>query len=134
MAEAAGSEEPVVEQPAAGGQTDQEQDQQTGQAVVDEGKVISHDKLASEQIHSVESQGEVAASSGWGSWGMGGLTSLLSQPHLLEQGLNNVASQVAQVRDFDHYSNVCDGQGCGICGNRGTWFPGTFLLPGTFCV
>merc|ERR1719273_2370073 len=28
---------------------------------------------------------------------MGGLTSLLSQPHLLEQGLNNVASQVAQA-------------------------------------
>jgi len=84
MAEAAGSEEPVVEQPAAGRQTDQDQDQQTGQAVVDEGK------------------GEVAASSGWGSWGMGGLTSLLSQPHLLEQGLNNVASQVAQVRDFEH--------------------------------
>ena len=25
-------------------------------------------------------------------------------------------------------------QGCGICGNRGTWFPGTFFLPGTFCV
>ena len=23
-------------------------------------------------------------------------------------------------------------QGCGICGNRGTWFPGTFFLPGTF--
>merc|ERR1719331_2404470 len=28
---------------------------------------------------------------------MGGLTSLLSQPHLVEQGLNNVASQVAQA-------------------------------------
>merc|ERR1719249_133065 len=76
MAEAAGSEEPVVvEQPAAGSRTDQ----QTEQAV-DEGK------------------GEVAASSGgWGSWGIGGLTNLLSQPHLLEQGLNNVASQVAQA-------------------------------------
>ena len=50
-------------------------------------------------LHSVEPQGEVAASSGgWGSWGMGGLTNLLSQPHLLEQGLNNVASQVAQVK------------------------------------
>merc|ERR1719273_138539 len=72
MAEAAGSEEPVVEQPAA-----VNRDQQSGQAV-EEGK------------------GEVAASSGWGSWGMGGLTNLLSQPHLLEQGLNNVASQVAQ--------------------------------------
>merc|ERR1719295_331166 len=75
MAEAAGSEEPVVEQPAAAGSRT---DQQTEQAV-DEGK------------------GEVAASSGgWGSWGIGGLTNLLSQPHLLEQGLNNVASQVAQ--------------------------------------
>merc|ERR1719273_2924261 len=73
MAEAAGSEEPVVEQPAA-----VNRDQQTGQAV-EEGK------------------GEVAPSSGWGSWGMGGLTNLLSQPHLLEQGLNNVASQVAQA-------------------------------------
>merc|ERR1719249_617310 len=76
MAEAAGSEEPVVEQPAAAGSRT---DQQTEQAV-DEGK------------------GEVAASSGgWGSWGIGGLTNLLSQPHLLEQGLNNVASQVAQA-------------------------------------
>ena len=46
MAEAAGSEEPVVEQPAAGRQTDQDQDQQTGQAAVDEGKVIAHNKKA----------------------------------------------------------------------------------------
>ena len=38
MAEAAGSEEPVVEQPAAGGQTDTE-NQETGQ--VDEGKVVA---------------------------------------------------------------------------------------------
>ena len=42
MAEAAGSEEPVVEQPAAGGQTDQlEQNDQTEQAAVDEGKVLA---------------------------------------------------------------------------------------------
>ena len=47
MAEAAGSEEPVGEQPAAGGQTDQDQDQQTGQAVVDEGKVIALNKQGS---------------------------------------------------------------------------------------
>ena len=89
MAEAAGSEEPVVEQPAA-----VNQDQQTGQAV-EEGKVLG---LVSLWYRSSIVQGEVAASSGWGSWGMGGLTNLLSQPHLLEQGLNNVASQVAQVR------------------------------------
>ena len=40
MAEAAGSEEPVVEQPAAGGQTDTE-NQETGQGQVDEGKVVA---------------------------------------------------------------------------------------------
>ena len=28
--------------------------------------------------------------------------------------------------------SVTRAQGCGICGNRGTWFPGTFFLPGTF--
>ena len=100
MAEAAGSEEPVVEQPAAGGQTDQQTEQQLG----DEGKVLAPRNLALGRIHFLELQGEVAASSGgWGSWGIGGLTNLLSQPHLLEQGLNNVASQVAQVKDFVHY-------------------------------
>jgi hypothetical protein len=41
-----------------------------------------------------EEAGEVAAAGGgWGSWGLG----LISQPHLLEQGLAGVASQVAQV-------------------------------------
>ena len=48
MAEAAGSEEPVVEQPVAGGQTDQE-NQGTGQAA-DEGKVITALKLVPRQI------------------------------------------------------------------------------------
>jgi len=81
MAEtAAGSEEPVVEQPAAGGA-----DQPGPDLHNQDGKALGDGK------------GEVAASSSWGSWGMGGLTSLLSQPHLLEQGLNNVASQVAQA-------------------------------------
>ena len=42
MAEAAGSEEPVVEQPAAGGQTDQQTEQQLG----DEGKVLAPINLA----------------------------------------------------------------------------------------
>ena len=50
MAEAAGSEEPVVEQPAAGGQTEME-NQETGQAV-DEGKVVAPPiKLAPGQFH-----------------------------------------------------------------------------------
>ena len=34
---------------------------------------------------------------GWGSWGVAGLSNLLAQPHLLEQSLSSVASQVAQV-------------------------------------
>jgi len=38
-----------------------------------------------------------AQSTGWGSWGVAGLTNLLGQPHLLEQGIANVASQVAQA-------------------------------------
>ena len=38
----------------------------------------------------------VVKSSSW--WGVSSLTSYLASPHLLEQGINNVASSVAQVR------------------------------------
>ena len=48
MAEATGSEEPVVEQPIAGGQTDQE-NKETGQAA-DEGKVMTALKLVPGEI------------------------------------------------------------------------------------
>lgn len=40
---------------------------------------------------------EVSSGGGWGSWGVAGLTNLLAQPHLLEQSLSSVASQVAQA-------------------------------------
>jgi len=42
---------------------------------------------------------EVAAAGGggWGSWGVAGLTNLLTKPHILEQGISNVANQVAQA-------------------------------------
>ena len=40
----------------------------------------------------------VSSGGGWGSWGVAGLSNLLAQPHLLEQSLGSVASQVAQVR------------------------------------
>lgn len=39
----------------------------------------------------------IAQPSGWGSWGVAGLTNLLTKPHMLEQGISNVASQVAQA-------------------------------------
>ena len=38
----------------------------------------------------------VVKSTSW--WGVSSLTSYLASPHLLEQGINNVASSVAQVR------------------------------------
>ena len=41
---------------------------------------------------------EVSSGGGWGSWGVAGLSNLLAQPHLLEQSLSSVATQVAQVR------------------------------------
>jgi len=55
---------------------------------------------AEEEDEGVAAEGvsEVAAQpGGWGAWGVAGLTSLLGQPHLLEQGIVNVASQVAQA-------------------------------------
>ena len=43
------------------------------------------------------SSGGVVKSTSW--WGVSSLTSYLASPHLLEQGINNVASSVAQVLD-----------------------------------
>lgn len=39
----------------------------------------------------------VAQASSWGSWGVAGLTNLLTKPHILEAGISSVASQVAQA-------------------------------------
>ena len=44
------------------------------------------------------SSGGVVKSTSW--WGVSSLTSYLASPHLLEQGINNVASSMAQVLDF----------------------------------
>ena len=38
----------------------------------------------------------VVKSTSW--WGVSSLSSYLTSPHLLEQGINNMASSVAQVR------------------------------------
>ena len=40
--------------------------------------------------------GGVVKSTSW--WGVSSLTSYLASPHLLEQGINNVANSVAQVQ------------------------------------
>ena len=50
-----------------------------------------------------------------------------NDPKMLQKIFDQIK---AENVGLDH--NDC--QGCGICGNRGTWFPGTFFLPGTFCV
>ena len=42
------------------------------------------------------SSGGVVKSTSW--WGVSSLTSYLASPHLLEQGINNVANSVAQVQ------------------------------------
>ena len=42
-----------------------------------------------------EAGGDVVKSSSW--WGVSSLSSYLTSPHLLESGINNVASSVAQV-------------------------------------
>ena len=42
-----------------------------------------------------EAGGDVVKSTSW--WGVSSLSSYLTSPHLLESGINNVASSVAQV-------------------------------------
>ena len=51
----------------------------------------------SEESPTEASSGGVVKSTSW--WGVSSLTSYLASPHLLEQGINNVASSVAQVLD-----------------------------------
>ena len=57
---------------------------------------------ASQEVGEVGEEETVGAEAGmvkstsW--WGVSSLTSYLASPHLLEQGINNVASSVAQVR------------------------------------
>ena len=51
----------------------------------------------SEESPAEASSGGVVKSTSW--WGVSSLTSYLASPHLLEQGINNVASSVAQVLD-----------------------------------
>ena len=48
-----------------------------------------------EEVLEQESGGNVVKSTSW--WGVSSLTSYLTSPHLLESGINNVASSVAQV-------------------------------------
>ena len=48
------------------------------------------------------SGGGVVKSTSW--WGVSSLSSYLASPHLLEQGINNVASSVAQV--LLYYQNI----------------------------
>ena len=51
------------------------------------------------------SSGGVVKSTSW--WGVSSLTSYLASPHLLEQGINNVASSMAQVQDFKQRMSRC---------------------------
>ena len=48
------------------------------------------------EAEAVGAEAGVVKSTSW--WGVSSLTSYLASPHLLEQGINNVASSVAQVR------------------------------------
>ena len=48
-----------------------------------------------DQVVEQEAGGDVVKSSSW--WGVSSLSSYLTSPHLLESGINNVASSVAQV-------------------------------------
>ena len=48
-----------------------------------------------EEVVEQEAGGDVVKSSSW--WGVSSLSSYLTSPHLLESGINNVASSVAQV-------------------------------------
>ena len=48
-----------------------------------------------EEVVDQEAGGDVVKSTSW--WGVSSLSSYLTSPHLLESGINNVASSVAQV-------------------------------------
>ena len=48
-----------------------------------------------EEVVEQEAGGDVVKSTSW--WGVSSLSSYLTSPHLLESGINNVASSVAQV-------------------------------------
>ena len=48
-----------------------------------------------------ETSGNIVKSTSW--WGVSNLTSLISSPHVLEERLNNVANQVAQVGSYWPY-------------------------------
>ena len=48
----------------------------------------------------------VVKSTSW--WGVSSLSSYLASPHLLEQGINNMASSVAQVRLSFSLPDICN--------------------------
>ena len=53
------------------------------------------EEVVVDQVVEQEAGGDVVKSSSW--WGVSSLSSYLTSPHLLESGINNVASSVAQV-------------------------------------
>ena len=66
--------------------------------VTDQPTVAKEEKeveFSKETEEGAEQGGNVVKSTSW--WGVSSLSSYLTSPHLLEQGINNVASSVAQV-------------------------------------
>ena len=62
--------------------------------VTDQPQPGASQEPAKEEV--VGAEAGVVKSTSW--WGVSSLTSYLASPHLLEEGINNVASSVAQVR------------------------------------
>ena len=79
------ADDPVTDQPAANTKED------------------VTEKETEEVLEQQESGGNVVKSTSW--WGVSSLTSYLTSPHLLESGINNVASSVAQVGFLYSFSN-----------------------------
>merc|ERR1719278_1832730 len=67
----------------------------TDQPTVDPKNEGSPSEATQVEGEGAASSGGVVKSTSW--WGVSSLTSYLASPHLLEQGINNVASSVAQA-------------------------------------
>ena len=65
----------------------------------------------SEEAEGAGGESGLVQSTSW--WGVSSLSSYLTSPHLLEQGINNMASTVAQVR-ISH----CESQIINVTHNR----------------
>ena len=63
--------------------------------VTDQPSVDKEEPQRPETEGGEEGGGNVVQSTSW--WGVSSLSSYLARPHLLEQGINNMASSVAQV-------------------------------------